>query len=100
MAVEPARGVRSHLQSAFSSGRHGNDSQVGHVTLELFEQGCDHGAWRHLVFGLCVFNAVAHERRKFNSLGFNLKYNFTASDLQVCFDAFSSSQCNYGLKTG
>lgn len=79
MAVEPPRGIRAHLQIAFGS------SGSGEVTSDLFDNGSSHPHWRALLFSLCCFNALAHERRKFGTLGFNLPYDFTSSDLEVCF---------------
>ena len=77
MAVEQPRGIRAHLQLAFGSGG------SGEVTSDLFDYGSMHGAWKPLLFSLCCFNALVHERRKFGTLGFNLLYDFTSSDLEV-----------------
>ena len=77
MAVEPPRGIRAHLQLAFGA------AGSGEVTSELYEYGSNHQAWKPLLFSLCCFNALAHERRKFGTLGFNLPYDFTSSDLEV-----------------
>ncbi|XP_076809994.1 dynein axonemal heavy chain 6-like [Clavelina lepadiformis] len=77
MAVEPPRGIRSHLQLAFGSGG------SGEVTPEIFDRGSSHKYWKPLLFSLCCFNALAHERQKFGTLGFNLPYDFTSSDLEV-----------------
>lgn len=80
MAVEQPRGIRAHLQLAFGSGG------SGEVTSELFDYGSMHDAWKPLLFSLCCFNALVHERRKFGTLGFNLPYDFTSSDLEVMND--------------
>uniref|UniRef100_H2YVQ0 AAA+ ATPase domain-containing protein n=1 Tax=Ciona savignyi TaxID=51511 RepID=H2YVQ0_CIOSA len=77
MAVEPPRGIRSHLELAFGS------SGVNDVTPDLYSHGSPHKNWNRLLFALCCFNALAHERQKYGTLGFNLSYDFTASDLEV-----------------
>lgn len=94
MTVEPPRGLKANLLSSF------NPSGTGEVTRELFDEsernlqrpgvslssedlGCKNVAWKKLVFALCFFNAVIHERKKYDALGFNLPYEFTSSDLEV-----------------
>lgn len=42
--------------------------------------------FRKAVFGLAWFHTVLTERKKFNSLGWNVKYAFNPSDFQVCED--------------
>ena len=36
------------------------------------------------MFGLLLFNAVILERRKFGALGWNIQYQFTDGDRDVC----------------
>ncbi len=74
MTVEPPKGVRANLQRSF-----GNQ-----ISEKAYEETCaDKPAWKNLLFGLCFFNAVIHERKKYGRLGWNIPYEFNDSDLEV-----------------
>ncbi|XP_063298016.1 dynein axonemal heavy chain 14 [Pelobates fuscus] len=77
MAVEPPQGLKGKLLQTFDA------SGSGVVTEDVFEKGADGQSWKKLLFSLCFFNAVINERRKYGSLGWNIPYQFTASDLEV-----------------
>lgn len=36
--------------------------------------------WRKMVFGICIFQAIIQERKKFGPLGWNIIYDFSDSD--------------------
>ncbi|EDO42194.1 predicted protein [Nematostella vectensis] len=76
MTVEPPPGVKSNLLRTFGA-------VGGAVTEAVFEDAGPGPAWRRLLFGLCLFNSLVHERKKFNALGWNIPYEFTTSDLEV-----------------
>ena len=76
MTVEPPPGIKANLLRSLGG--------VGGVVTESVWDDTGPGpAWKKLLFGLCFFNAVVHERRKFGALGWNIPYEFTASDLEV-----------------
>ena len=78
MTVEPPQGVKSNLLRLFSG------SGTGAITEKVYEDTCpDKPAWKNLLFGLCFFNAVIHERKKYGRLGWNIPYEFNDSDLEV-----------------
>ena len=78
MTVEPPQGLKANLLRSFGGGG------SGAITQKLYEESCpDHPEWRTLLFGLCFFNAVIHERKKYSRLGWNIPYEFSDSDLEV-----------------
>ena len=76
MTVEPPPGIKANLLRSFGG-------VGGVVTESVWEDSGPGPAWKRLLFGLCFFNAVVHERKKFGALGWNIPYEFTASDLEV-----------------
>eukprot|EP00026_Physarum_polycephalum_P004321 Phypoly_transcript_04339.p1 GENE.Phypoly_transcript_04339~~Phypoly_transcript_04339.p1 ORF type:complete len:714 (+),score=117.94 Phypoly_transcript_04339:77-2143(+) len=69
---EPPKGIRANLMRMFTD-----------MTETMFEGGENSRAWKKLLFGLCFFHATIQERKKFGPLGWNIKYEFNESDLQV-----------------
>lgn len=76
ITTEPPRGLRQNLirlysllpESTFNKGDH--------------EQW--HGKYKKLLFSLCFFHSVLLERRKFQTLGWNIPYEFNDADFVVC----------------
>ena len=81
MTVEPPQGVKANLQRTFGS------AGSGAVSERLYVEGSQASGWKNLLFGLCLFNAVIHERKKYGRLGWNIPYEFNESDLEVyCYN--------------
>ena len=76
IAVESSPGIKANILQAFAS-------VGGGVTAAIFEDTNPGPYWKKLLFGLCLFNAVVHERKKFGSLGWNIPYDFPNADLEV-----------------
>jgi len=73
MTNEPPKGLRANIKTA-----------LGQLPEERFEATNKPDCWRKVLFGLLLFNAVIIERRKFGPLGWNIAYEFTDSDRDVC----------------
>ena len=72
---EPPQGIKANLRRCFDD-----------MPKEQYENGCADrmsGPWRRLVFAVCFYNAVALERRKFGSVGWNKPYDWMGSDLRT-----------------
>ncbi|GBF88264.1 dynein heavy chain axonemal protein, partial [Raphidocelis subcapitata] len=76
---EPPRGVKANLARTY------NDTSQ---ELQVLDSCAAKPAeWRRLLFCLSFFHAVVQERRKFGPLGWNIRYEFNASDLDCSASA-------------
>uniref|UniRef100_A0A6Q2Z4C9 Dynein, axonemal, heavy chain 6 n=1 Tax=Esox lucius TaxID=8010 RepID=A0A6Q2Z4C9_ESOLU len=66
---EPPKGLRANVRRAFTE-----------ITKNLFEEHILGRKWRKIIFGVCLFQAVIQERKKFGPLGWNICYEFNDSD--------------------
>lgn len=71
--MEPPNGIKANLLRNYSS-----------FNEEFLSQCTKPNEWKKLLFSLCFFHAVIQERRKFGALGWNIPYEFTDGDLQIC----------------
>nr|XP_045000110.1 dynein axonemal heavy chain 14 [Jaculus jaculus] len=84
IAVETPQGLKNNLLQRFGYGG------SGEVTEEIFEN-IDCGPWwKKLIFSLCFFNAVINERKAYGTLGWNIAYRFSSSDLEVSIKVLES----------
>jgi dynein heavy chain len=70
---EPPLGLKANLARSFA--------ELTESSFEDFPTKAN--SWKRLLFGLCFFHAVIQERKKFGPLGWNVKYEFNESDLEV-----------------
>lgn len=63
------KGLRANTKRAFAE-----------IQASFFEENIMGSEWRKIVFGICFFHAIIQERKKFGSLGWNIKYEFNDSD--------------------
>ena len=73
MTLEPPKGLKSNLMRTYNK-----------ITDQYLNENDKVYEWRKLLFGICLFHAVIQDRRKFGSLGWNIRYDFTDGDLQIC----------------
>ena len=69
MSVINMKGLRANIKRAFAE-----------ITQSFFEENILGNEWRKIVFGICFFHAIIQERKKFGSLGWNIKYEFSDPD--------------------
>lgn len=70
---EPPKGLKANLARSFAD-----------VSKDLFDEQPPQGIkFKKLLFGICFFNAIIQERKKFGPLGWNICYDWSSSDLEV-----------------
>ncbi|KAI8820875.1 dynein heavy chain and region D6 of dynein motor-domain-containing protein [Fimicolochytrium jonesii] len=71
--LEPPNGIKANLLRTYATF---NDDYLNSCAKVR--------EWKKLLFSISFFHAVAQERRKFGSLGFNIPYEFTDGDMRIC----------------
>ena len=69
---EPPKGLRNNILGSYMS--------IDEAEMESCSKPI---ALKRLMWGLCFFNALILERRKYGPLGWNIPYEFSASDLRI-----------------
>jgi len=72
MTTEPPRGLKANLKRSYQG-----------FSQNFIDDCAKPTSFRKLLFGLSFFHAIIQERRKFGPLGFNIRYEFNDSDLDV-----------------
>eukprot|EP00947_MAST-08B_sp_MAST-8B-sp1_P005754 g5754.t1 len=76
---EPPKGIRANIKRSFQDMTQDDWDGMG-----AFEAGsAKQRTWQKLLFGLCFYNALILERRKFGPIGWNKPYGWMNSDLKT-----------------
>ena len=73
MTMEPPQGLRSNLLWTYQAYDDKELNEVGKPDV-----------YKKLLFAFAFFHAIIQDRRKFGPIGWNIRYEFTAEDLDVC----------------
>ncbi|XP_074517159.1 dynein axonemal heavy chain 1 [Sebastes fasciatus] len=73
MTIEPPKGIKANLQKTYLR-----------ITNDFITSSTKKTQLKSLLLSLCLFHGIALERRKFGPLGFNIPYEFTDGDLNIC----------------
>ena len=73
MTLEPPKGLKANLVRSYTR-----------IDDEYLDTCNDPAAHKKLLFSICLFHAVIQDRRKFGPLGWNIRYDFTDGDLNMC----------------
>uniref|UniRef100_A0A3Q3E168 Dynein, axonemal, heavy chain 1 n=1 Tax=Labrus bergylta TaxID=56723 RepID=A0A3Q3E168_9LABR len=73
MTIEPPRGIKANLQKTYLR-----------LTNDFITSSTKVTHLKSLLLSLCLFHGISLERRKFGPLGFNIPYEFTDGDLNIC----------------
>ena len=73
MTLEPPKGLKANLIRSYTR-----------ITDEYMDECKDPASHKKLLFSICLFHAVIQDRRKFGPLGWNIRYDFTDGDLNMC----------------
>ena len=78
LTKEPPGGIRANMKSSLT-----NDITTEPGFFDGIEEGPAAWAWKKLLFSLCLFHASVQERRSFGSMGWNILYEYSESDLKI-----------------
>ena len=74
MTIEPPQGIKDNLKKSYGA--------MPKSEQDEFKDYSD--SFKKLLYGLSFFHAIIQDRRKFGAIGWNIPYEFTFEDLDVC----------------
>lgn len=77
VVTEPPDGLGQNIKSTYSR-----------LGPEVFDE-CTQAQFRPMLYVLSFFHAVIQERKKFGKIGWNVTYDFTASDYEISYKLIS-----------
>jgi len=77
VVTEPPDGLGQNIKNTYSR-----------LSEDVFD-GCTQHQFRPMVYVLSFFHAVIQERKKFGKIGWNVTYDFTASDYEISYKLIS-----------
>jgi dynein heavy chain len=82
---EPPKGLSSNLRRTYMdmTEEEYEACSVKDKSTGTYSSGGKGAIYKKLLFGLAFFHAVVQERRKFGAIGWNIPYDWMASDLKV-----------------
>uniref|UniRef100_A0A0A9VY83 Dynein heavy chain 2, axonemal n=2 Tax=Lygus hesperus TaxID=30085 RepID=A0A0A9VY83_LYGHE len=75
MTTEPPKGLKANMKRLYNN-----------ITDDRLDSCKCQEKFRKLVFSLCWFHALMIERKKFQTLGWNVDYSFNDADFEVSFN--------------
>lgn len=74
VTIEPPKGLKNNIMNSYNT--------IDPTEFESIDPAKE-TAYKSLMWGLCFFNALILERRKYGPLGWNIPYEFSNSDLEI-----------------
>jgi len=107
LTSEPPKGLKPSVVRAYAQ------IEQSKLEKEFFTSNSKPEQWKKLFLSLSFFHAIVRERKRYGSLGLNLKYDFNDSDFRISmrqlhmmidtFDnvpfralSYLTGECNYG----
>ena len=89
MTKDPPRGLKSNLLQTYKNIESSKSEKEFFNSCEKPEE------WRKLFMGLAYFHAIIRERKRYGSIGWNIRYDFNESDFKISMRQLHNMLNNY-----